>query len=260
MPARLVDARWPVSLAFAALLVVAWQLAGMSDALPRYVLSPTEILAGFVALLGEGELLPAIGNSLRRQVSGFVLGATVGVLIGLLAGVFRAAEDLFDTMVSLTYPLPKIALFPVVVVWLGFTDTARILIISLSCFYPSFVNAFAGTRGIDPRVLWVARNVGASRTRTFRQVVFRAAMPSIVTGVRISLALSFVLTFATESIGASRGGLGYLIEEGFNNLFYDWMYVAILCFALLGFLADRLWLMLAGRLLHGQQAMAVGRV
>lgn len=256
---RLLDARWPLSLAFALVAVAVWQLLGVAEMLPRYVLSPVEIVAATIERTAAGDLLPAVGYTVMRQMVGFLLGAGFGTLIGLVAGVIKPAEDLFDTLVSWTYPLPKIALFPVVVVWLGFTDTARVLIIAVSTFYPSFVNAFSGTRSIDGRLLWVSRNVGASRIRTFRQVVVRAAMPSIVVGVRISLALSFILAFATESIGSSQNGLGQLIEDGFNNLLYGYMYAGIVAFAILGIIADQIWVKISERLLRGQRTVAMGR-
>jgi ABC-type nitrate/sulfonate/bicarbonate transport system permease component len=255
----ILERKWLASSLFFLLLVVLWQLAGAADLLPVYVLTPTAIVSAVWTTLTDGQLLPASASSLGRQMSGFLLGSTAGVLLGLFAGVSRWAEDIFDTLVSLTYPLPKIALFPVVVIWLGYTDWARILVISISCFYPSFINAFAGTRGIDSRLLWVARNAGAGRLRAFRQVVLRAAMPSVVNGVRLSLALSFILTFATESLGASRGGLGALIEDGFNNLLYPLMWAGIVAFAVYGFLADQIWTRLAGQLLRGQRVEAVGR-
>jgi ABC-type nitrate/sulfonate/bicarbonate transport system permease component len=253
------ERKWLASSLFALLLLAVWELLGALDLLPVYVLAPTAIASAVWTTLTDGTLLPASAASLGRQLSGFALGSTAGVLVGLFAGVSRWGEDVFDTLVSLTYPLPKIALFPVVVIWLGYTDWARILVISISCFYPSFINAFAGTRGIDSRLLWVARNAGAGRLRSFSQVVLRAAMPSVVNGVRLSLALSFILTFATESLGASRGGLGALIEDGFNNLLYPLMWAGIVAFALYGFLADQVWTRLAGRLLHGQRVEAVGR-
>ncbi|MGY1812305.1 ABC transporter permease [Blastococcus sp. SYSU D00820] len=251
--------KWLASSLFLVLVLVAWQVVGAAGLLPAYVLAPIEIAQALWTTLREGVLLPASGQSLLRQLSGFLLGSTAGVVLGLLAGVSRWAEDVFDTLVSLTYPLPKIALFPVVVIWLGYTDTARILVIAVSCFYPSFINALAGTRGIDPRLLWVSRNAGAGRLRAFRQVVLRAAMPSVVNGVRLSLALSFILTFATESLGASRGGLGSLIEDGFNDLVYPLMWAGVVAFAIYGFLADQIWSRLAGRLLRGQRVEAVGR-
>ncbi len=253
------DRKWLASSLFFLLLLAVWELSGVVGLLPRYILPPSAIIQALWDTLREGLLLPATGRSLARQFSGFALGSSAGVLLGLYAGVSRWAEDVFDTIVSLTYPLPKIALFPVVVIWLGYTDSARILVIALSCFYPSFINAYAGTRGIESRLFWVARNAGASRLRTFRQVVLRAAMPSVVNGVRLSLALSFILTFATESLGASRGGLGALIEDGFNDLVYPLMWAGIVAFAVYGFIADQTWTRLAGRLLHGQRVEAVGR-
>lgn len=258
MPA-LLDRRGVAATLFAGLVVLLWQACGALGALPDYVLSPAAIASGVRQTVADGVLLPAMGNSLRRALSGFAIGSSLGVFFGLLAGVSRIAEDLVDTLVSLTYPLPKIALFPLVVIWLGYTDTARVLVISISCFYPSFVNALAGTQAIDPRLLWVARNVDAGRVRAFAQVVLRAAMPSVATGVRISLALSFILTFATETLGAGRGGLGQVIEDGFNNLLYPLMWSGIAAFAVLGFAADRLWLGLSDRLLRGQRVEAYSR-
>lgn len=255
----LLERRWLVSSLFAAGLLCCWQVAGTLGALPVYVLAPSAIVAAVGTSISDGSLLPASGDSLLRQFSGFVLGSSIGVAIGLLTGVNRWAEDIFDTLVSLTYPLPKIALFPVAVLWLGYTDTARILVIAVSCFFPSFINALAGTRNLDSRLLWVARNAGASRLRVFCQVVLRAAMPSVVNGVRLSLALSFILTFATESIGASEGGLGAMISVGFDNLVYSMLWVGIVAFGVYGFVADQLWTWIAGRLMQGQRVEAVGR-
>jgi ABC-type nitrate/sulfonate/bicarbonate transport system permease component len=253
------DRKWLASSLSFLLLLAVWQLSGAAGLLPAYILTPSAIAQALWTSLTDGVLLPASLRSLGRQLTGFVLGSTVGVVLGLFAGVSRWAEDVFDTLVSLTYPLPKIALFPVIVIWLGYTDSARILVIAISCFYPCFINAFAGTRGIESRMLWVARNAGASRLRAFRQVVLRAAMPSVVNGVRLSLALSFILTFATESLGASRGGLGAMIEDGFDNLLYPLMWAGIVAFALYGFIADQTWTRLSGRLLRGQRVEAVGR-
>ncbi|MFW6010033.1 MAG: ABC transporter permease, partial [Actinomycetota bacterium] len=155
------------------------------------------------------------------------------------------------------YPLPKIALFPAIAVWLGFTDRARILVIALACFYPSFVNALSGTRTIDRELLWVARNLGAPRIRSFFQVVLPAALPRILVGIRISLALSFVLLFSTEAI-ASREGLGYWVFEAYLNVRYDLMYAAIALLALLGFVADRVVLFIGDRLTRGHTIEAIG--
>lgn len=260
MVERVLERKWLAASLFALLLVALWELAGVARTLPSYALSPSGILRGFAESLGSGDLAPAVLQSLGLQLSGFAVGSALGVVLGLVAGVSRWAEDLIDPVVSLAYPLPKIALFPVVVIWFGYTDLARALVISISCFFPVFVNAYAGTRGIDRGLLWVARNVGAGRIRVFFQVVLRAAMPSVSNGIRIGLALSFILTFATESLGASNGGLGSMIEDGFNDLRYDALWTGIVAFGILGFLADRLWVVISAALLRGQRVEAMARV
>jgi len=226
-------------------------------ALPGYVLSPFEIAAAIGELVFDGTLIVASSQSLGLQFSGFVIGSSAGVVFGLAAGVNRWAEDFIDPLVSLTYPLPKIALFPVVVIWFGYTDLARGLIIAVSCFFPVFVNAYAGTRGIDSRLIWVAKNTNAGRLRTLSQVVLRASMPSVSNGVRIGLALSFILTFATESLGARGSGLGNMIESGFNDLQYGVLWAGIVTFGILGFAADRVWALISSFLLRGQKVDAI---
>lgn len=255
---QIVARQWPLSVAFVATLLIAWELTGVLREVPRYVLTPSEIVLATVATIEEGILPAAIASSMRRLVIGFVLGTSAGVIVGLLAGVVRLVEDLTDPLVSLTYPLPKIALFPVFAVWLGFSDEARILIIALACFYPSFVNSLNGTRGIQPHFLWVARNLGCGRWKSFWSVIVPAALPLVLVGVRISLALSFVLLFATEAI-ASREGLGFLVFNGYLSARYDLMYTAIFVLAVFGFLADRTLLTAGRRLTRGHDIEAVGR-
>lgn len=254
----MLERRWPVTLAFLAVILALWELWGLLDRLPRYLLPPTSIVAALFEHLGDGTLGPATSSSMQRLSVGFVVGTGLGVLVGLLAGVLRAVEDIADPIVSLTYPLPKIALFPAFAVWLGFSDQARILVIALACFYPAFVNAMSGTRTIDRQLVWVATNLGAGRVRTFFQVILPAALPRIFVGVRISLALAFVLLFSTEAI-ASREGLGHLVFSAYHDLRYELMYASILLLAILGFLFDRILLAIGTRLTRGHTIEAIGR-
>jgi ABC-type nitrate/sulfonate/bicarbonate transport system permease component len=253
----MVDRRWPVTLFFVALILGLSQVWATTGEVPRYILPPTEIVAAMFRYLGDGTLGGSTIASLQRLGWGFAIGTTLGVLLGLLAGVLRPVEDVTDPIVSLTYPLPKIALFPAFALWLGYSDRARILVIALACFYPAFVNAMSGTRTIDRQLVWVARNLGARRVRTFFQVILPASLPRIVVGVRISLAMSFVLLFATEAI-ATADGLGHWVFEGYLNVRYDLMYCAILLLAVLGFVADRIVLFVGNRLTRGHTIEAVG--
>lgn len=253
---RAVRAKWPVSSAFVLLLLLTWQIAGTIADTPSYLFVPTSIFAAFVEQL-TNQLPANTAATVWRQTTGFVLGTTLGTAIGLLAGMSRPVDDLTSPIVSLTYPLPKIALFPVLIVWLGFGDAPRITVVALACFYPALVNAAAGTRGVDRRKIWIAQNFGASRIVMFRNVVLRDAMAMVVVGARISLALSFVVTFSAEAINA-RDGLGWMIMDGYLNVQYERMYAALVMFGLVGFIADRTLLWASRPLVQGQHLRAVG--
>jgi ABC-type nitrate/sulfonate/bicarbonate transport system permease component len=250
--------RAAAALSFCALLLLAWQAVGMMGWLPRYVLSPVEIALAVVKYTANGTLIAALQQSLPRMVLGFVIGTGTGVVVGLLAGTWRIVENAIDPLVSLTYPVPKIAFFPVIAVWLGYSDRARVLVIALACFYPAFINALSGTRGLDRQYIWVARNLEAGTWRTFWQVTFPGSLPRVLAGVRISLALSFIMLFATEVI-ASTQGLGFQIFEGYLNVQYDLMYAAVATLALLGFLSDRLLVYVGRRATRGQDIETGGR-
>ena len=228
---------WLVSVISMGVLIGGWQSLAWSGALPGYIHGPVQILRAMAVMAASGDLAAQVGSSLYRALSGFLIGGLAGLVLGLLAGVSRVFRDLFDLTQSFTHAVPKIAIFPVIAVLLGFTDPARILVISLSCFYPAYLNALNGALGINPRLLWVARNMGASRLRTFLQVVVPAAMPRALVGLRISLMVSFVLMVATEVVGHSNG-LGAGLMLAYRDGDYGTMYAGIATVALCGVLAN----------------------
>lgn len=248
---RLLERKWPISLVFTTLLVLIWQAFGWAGLLPTYVESPAGVIAGIRDLISAGELDDLLIPSLKRAAIGFAIGASLGVLVGLIAGTWSSVGDVLELPVSFTYPLPKIALFPAFAILLGFTDTTRILVISLACFYPAYLNAFSGTRAIDQSFVDVARNIEASNVRTFTQVIFPAALPRIFVGLRICLALSFILLFSTEIIGFSNG-IGSDILKSSRNGDYRRMYAGIAVLAICGFLASRLLLLIGKWATHGR--------
>src|SRR5687767_11587040 len=187
------------------LVLLVWQLRG----LPEYVLSPIEIARHFLQALGSAELYEHIGASLRRSLPGFVLGSLLGAALGLAAGTARWFDRLLSPAVFLTYPVPKIVMLPIFMIWFGIGDLSKVLIIALACFYPVFINAYYGVRQTRSILVWSAMNMGASRAEIFRRVVLPSAAPMIFASLRVSLALSFIVMFAAEMINA-RAGLGYL--------------------------------------------------
>lgn len=235
-------------------LLTIWQIATRFEH-PDFILSPLEIARHFGEALWSGELLPHVGASLVRSLPGFLVGSFVGVVLGLLAGVARSFDQLLSSVVFLTYPVPKIVFLPIVMLWLGIGDFSKIAVIALACFYPCFINAYYGARGTATVMVWSGLNMGARRTQIFRKVVVPSALPLIFAGLRVSLALSFILLFSTEMINA-RSGLGFLIRQSESSLRFDLMYVAIVAVAALGYAGDQLLLLVRRRVLAWQDASA----
>jgi ABC-type nitrate/sulfonate/bicarbonate transport system permease component len=237
------------------LFLLLWQLVWLTG-VPEFVLSPLEVARHFAGAVASGELVPHVAASLARSVPGFALGALLGGLLGLLAGVGRRVDETLSPVVVLTYPVPKIVVLPLFMLWFGIGDLSKVLIIALACFYPSFINAYHGARRTPTILVWSALNMGAGRWRIFWRVVFPSALPLVFGGLRVSLALSFILLFTTELINA-RSGLGFLIRQSEASLRFDLMYVAIVAVALLGYASDRL-LRLARRWALAWQDAATG--
>ena len=237
------------SLLIAVLLI--WQFAG----LPDYVLSPLEIARHFVQALGSAELYEHIGASLARSLPGFAIGSFLGAALGLAAGTARWFDRMLSPAVFLTYPVPKIVMLPVFMLWFGIGDLSKILIIALACFYPVFINAYYGVKATRTILVWSALNMGATPASVFRRVVLPSAAPMIFAGMRVALALSFIVMFAAEMINA-RTGLGYLIRIAENSLRFDLMYVSLLSIAILGYAGDRLVRFTHRRLLAWQEQPA----
>ena len=219
-------------------ILALWQLAALRG-LPDYLLSPAQIAKHFAEALATRELYEHAVASLLRALPGFAIGALVGIVLGLAAGIARNFEEMVSPLVFLTYPVPKIVMLPLFMLWFGIGDISKILIIALACFYPTFINAYYGAKATPRILVWSARNMGASDAQIFRRVVLPGALPLVFAGLRVALALSFIVMFATEMINA-RSGLGHLIREAENGMRFDLMYVSLLAIAILGYASDRL--------------------
>jgi ABC-type nitrate/sulfonate/bicarbonate transport system permease component len=232
-------------------LLIVWEYLAATGDLPRYFPRPSVVGRELAAMLASGELFGHIGVSLYRALSGFAVGAAFGIIAGLLAGALRPVERFYEPIISLTYPVPKIAALPIIFAWFGLGDLSKVAIISVTVFYPLYIAAIAGTKSAARVHVWAARNMGASRARIIAQVLFPTALPQIFNGIRIGLALSFVVMFVAELV-SSQKGLGFLIVFAELNQRFDMMYVAIVTIGVIGFAADRLVLMLRDRWLVGQ--------
>jgi len=231
------------------LLAIGWELAARLELVSTTALPPlSEVIKSWFDMVRDGELLSNGLSSLYRAFAGLALAIVVGGTVGIVIAWWKPVNVLLSPLVEIFYPLPKSALIPVTVIWLGFGDGSKILLIFLGCMLPVTVGAFNGARGSEQVLVWSARSMGASRLRMLWDVVLPSAMPELLNGVRTALALSFILLVASELIVAQKG-FGYLIGYMGANGNYDAMYAVVLTVAFLGFAADRIYLLITKRAL-----------
>ena len=215
--------------------------------------SPLQIAVAFGGLARDGDLLVHAGASLTRAAAGFALSVIAGTALGISMARSRRLERFVQPLASLVYPLPKSALIPVLMIWLGIGDVSKIAVIFLGTILPVLVSAHHGARGIDRFVIWSARNCGTSERALLFRIILPAALPDILSGVRMALALTFVLLVSSELLVA-QSGLGYLISSFGEGGHYPAMFAVVLTVSALGFLADRLFLLVMKGLLRWRDA------
>ncbi|MFM9888477.1 MAG: ABC transporter permease [Burkholderiales bacterium] len=212
-----------------------------------------EIGHGFVRVAADGELWLHAGSSLYRSAIGLALAIGMGATLGIAMAWWQPVQRFMSPLVEMLYPLPKSALIPVAALWLGLGDGSKILVIFLACMLPVILGAYNGARGTDSFLIWSARSLGASRLRCLCDVVIPSALPELLNGIRTALAFSFIVLVTSELIVSSKG-LGYLIGFLGDGGVYDAMFAVVLTVAAMGFAADRLYAVLARRLLRWRTA------
>ena len=223
------------------LLAIAWELAARLNIVSSLALPPlSHVATAWVDLIRDGELIDNGEASLYRAAMGLLLAVVIGGGLGMAMARWRLLDVFVNPLVELFYPLPKSALIPVTVLWLGFGDGSKILLIFLGCMIPVTIGAYNGARGSDPALVWSARSMGANRLRMMLDVIMPSALPELLNGVRTALALAFILLVSSELI-VSQKGFGYLIGYLGSTGSYEGMYAVVLTVAFLGFAADRLY-------------------
>ena len=211
----------------------------------------SDVVAAWLGLIKSGELITNGAASLWRAGAGLALAVAIGAVLGILMAWWKPVNVLLSPLVEMFYPMPKSALIPVTVLWLGFGNGSKILLIFLGCMLPVTIGAFNGARSSEQVLVWSARSMGASRLRMLWDVVVPSALPELLNGIRTALALSFILLVSSELIVA-RAGLGYLIGYLGADGTYDAMFAVVLTVAFLGFAADRVYLLVMQRVLRWQ--------
>ena len=237
-------------------LIVVWEVAARTGWLSSRILpEPFAVARAFWTLSVSGELFVHLRTSLWRAIAGFAIGGGLGLLLGLLTGSVRRAETLLDTTLQMVRNIPALALIPLVILWFGIDETAKLFLLAVGVFFPVYLNTFHGIRSADQGLVEMARSYGLRGWPLYRDVILPAALPSILVGVRFALGLVWVLLIVAETISA-QAGIGYMTMNAREFLQTDVVLVGILLYALLGKGADVLARALEKRCLRWNPAYA----
>lgn len=244
---------------FAALVAffLLWSLAGavvewLRPFNPLFLPAPWVVLGALLDLARKGQLWIHVGATLERVAVGFTTGAVAAVALGLLAGQVRAVRNVLEPVVELLRPIPPLAMLPLFIVWVGIGEGSKVGFITYATFFPMFVTTVHGVAQIDGRLLRAAQSLGARPRQLFFRVILPAALPDVLTGLRLGVALSFFVIVISEFIGAE-SGLGYLINDGRNFFLVPQMLGAAVLLGFLGYAGNGLVRGLERRVLRWQQ-------
>lgn len=214
---------------------------------PLFLSPPSAVLLTTGKLLKSGELVTHTSVSLYRALMGFFLAAIIAVPHGILIAWFRTVEDATNPLVELFRPIPAVALIPVAILWFGIGDLSKIMIIAFACYFPIILNTISGVRQVDVNLLKVAKLFGANRMQTLTKIVLPSAFPSIMTGLRVGVAVALIMLIVTEMIGA-RAGLGFMIIDAEYTFKTERMFAGIFTIGLIGFFLNELMVAVESRL------------
>lgn len=219
-------------------IITGWEIAARTGVMSANVLpAPSAVAEAFWRLLMSGELLANIGVSSARALVGFAIGGSIGFVFGLANGLSSLSRGITDTTLQMIRNIPHLALIPLVILWFGIDEEAKLFLVALGVFFPIYVNTLLGIQGVDPQLVEMGRVYGMSPSKLFVRVILPGALPSIFTGLRYALGIMWLTLIVAETISSS-SGLGYMAMQAREFLLIDVVVLSILIYALLGKLAD----------------------
>jgi len=225
-------------------LLVLWEIMARFHIIDtRLLSSPSLILHAFIPLLLSGELLYNTAVSVQRVLWGFLAGSIPGILLGISMGLSPLVRSAFEPMIAATYPIPKLALMPLILLLFGLGETSKIFTIAIGVFYLVVINTMAGVLSIDKIYLDVAQNFGANRKNFYLTVALPGALPMIFAGLKLGMGMALILIVAAE-LSAAKAGVGWMIWRAYDMFDIEQMFIALITLSILGYifslLLDRL--------------------
>ncbi len=218
------------------LLLSIWEISARMEVIDtRFFPAPITILHTLIGLLDSGVLWIHTWASLQRLFWGFLLGGIPALVLGIIMGLSRPVRAAIDPLIAATYPIPKSAILPLILLIFGLGEASKIVMVAIGMFYPICINSVAGVLEINKIYLDVGKNFQASRWQMFRTIALPGALPFIMSGIKLGVGMGLILIAIAEMIGA-KNGLGYMIWNAWEILSVDTMYVGLIMIAVIGYL------------------------
>lgn len=218
------------------LFVAAWEaVVRVRGIAPIILPAPSAIADYLVAMLLDGSIPYNLGITFLRIVGGFAVAGLLGVLVGVFMGRSRIASVLLDPWIAALYPLPKISLIPLFIIWLGTGEAYILMISAISAFFPVVISTYSGIKQTDPGLVLAARDLGAGERQIQQKVVIPAAIPSIFSGLQLGMGITIIMVVAAEMIGGSnQGGMGYLLIHAGQVMETEQVFASLIVLAVFG--------------------------
>lgn len=216
--------------------VAGWEaLVDLRGIAPIYLPAPSAIVEYLLRMIADGSMGFNLGVTLLRIFAGFAVAAVAGVMVGIVMGMSRIAARVADPWIAALYPLPKISLIPLLIIWLGTGETYKIVISAVSAFFPIVISAYSGIRQADQGLIKAAKDLGANRRQVQMKVVIPAAIPSIFAGLHLGMGVTIILVVAAEMIGGSgESGMGYLLIHAGQVMETEKVFASLVVLAVMG--------------------------
>ena len=240
-------------------VLVLWETAARLGLIaPQVLPAPSSVAETALDLARNGDLFVHLGVSLLRAVAGFMVGGAIGLVLGITVGFSPLAQALFDRPIQMVRAIPFLAMLPLVIVWFGVGEVAKIFLVALAVLFPIYINTMLGIRQIDPKLMELAKVIGLDWSAIVRRIILPGAMPSILTGVRYALAHAWLALVIAETLATTKG-IGFLAMDAREFLQTNVILLTMIIYAIIGVVADALVRLLETRFLawHANYAKGV---
>lgn len=224
---------WLSLFSFLAILLC-WELVSRRQWVPPLFLpAPSAILAEGWEMVKTGLIFKHILSSLGRILWGFLLACSLGIIVGIVIGFFSIPEALGNPIIAATFPIPKIAILPLLILWLGIGEASKVAVIVLGVFFPMVINVYTGAKNVDPLLIKAALSLGSNRVGIIRKVVFPSILPMIFAGMKLGMGIALLLVVAAEMVAAD-AGIGFMILNAADLMQTKKLMVGLIILSLLG--------------------------